>query len=323
MKYKHIVFDIDGTLIDTEYAVLHSLQETIKELSGRKIPCSELRFALGITGTDALKKLEIKDTSYAIELWDKNMRNYTNTIKVFDGIVELLKNLLSLDYKMGIVTSKTREEFTHDFCPFGISHYFKTIICADDTQEHKPNAAPILKYMELSKTDNSKVLYIGDSKYDSKCAENAGIDFALAVWGSHNKHIKADYFFDEVNLEESDLLFLPGGPGHKSYMENEKLLNALKEHDKKGKRIAAICAAPSILGRIGLLKGKKATCFPGFEKYLDGAQVLLAPVRVVTDGNITTSRGMGTSVDLGLEIVKLLISEEKAKELAASTQYAD
>ena len=127
------------------------------------------------------------------------------------------------------------------------------------------------------------------------------------VISAQNIPVKADYFFDEVNLEE----------------ENEKLLNALKEHDKKGKRIAAICAAPSILGRIGLLKGKKATCFPGFEKYLDGAQVLLAPVRVVTDGNITTSRGMGTSVDLGLEIVKLLISEEKAKELAASTQYAD
>ena len=136
-----------------------------------------------------------QDTSYAIELWDKNMRNYTNTVKVFDGITELLKNLLSLDYEMGIVTSKTREEFTHDFCPFGISHYFKTIICADDTQEHNPNAAPILKYVELSKTDHSKVLYIGDSKYDSKCAENAGIDFALAVWGSHNIEICSLIFY--------------------------------------------------------------------------------------------------------------------------------
>ena len=125
MKYKHIVFDIDGTLIDTEYAVLHSLQETIKGLSGREIPCSELRFALGITGTDALKKLEIKDTSYAIELWDKNMRNYTNTIKVFDGIVELLKNLISLDYEIGIVTSKTREEFTHDLSYCSTEEFFE------------------------------------------------------------------------------------------------------------------------------------------------------------------------------------------------------
>ena len=196
MKYKHIVFDIDGTLIDTEYAVLHSLQETIRALSGREIPCSELKFALGVTGIDALQTPDIKDISYATALWDKNMCKYADTIKVFDGITGLLKNLLSLDYKMGIVTSKTREEFTHDFCQFGISHYFKTIICADDTQEHKPNAAPLLKYVELSKTEHRKVLYIGDSKYDSISAENAGIDFALAVWGSHNKHIRADYFLE-------------------------------------------------------------------------------------------------------------------------------
>ena len=73
----------------------------------------------GITGTDALKKLEIKDTSYAIELWDKNMRNYTNTIKVFDGSIELLKNLLSLDYETVSYTHldvyKRQEEMLMEF----------------------------------------------------------------------------------------------------------------------------------------------------------------------------------------------------------------
>ncbi len=194
MKYRHIVFDIDGTLIDTEYAVLRSLQETVRVLSGREIPYSELTFALGITGADALKKLDIKNISYAAELWNKNMRKYADTVKVFDGITELLKNLLRLDCKMGIVTSKTREEFKQDFSHFNISHYFKTIVCADDTQRHKPNAAPLLKYLEISKADCRQTLCIGDSKYDSMCAENAGIDFALAVWGSRQTSIKADYF---------------------------------------------------------------------------------------------------------------------------------
>lgn len=197
MKYKHIVFDIDGTLIDTEYAVLHSLQETVRVLSGREIPCQELEFALGITGMDALKKLDMKNIPHTLELWNKNMGKYTDTIQVFEGIVELLKKLSELNCQMGIVTSKTREELQYDFCQFGISHYFTTIICADDTQEHKPNAAPLLKYMQLSKADCGEVLYIGDSKYDSKCAENTGIDFALAVWGSHSKLIRADYFLDK------------------------------------------------------------------------------------------------------------------------------
>jgi 4-methyl-5(b-hydroxyethyl)-thiazole monophosphate biosynthesis len=95
----------------------------------------------------------------------------------------------------------------------------------------------------------------------------------------------------------------------------------LRYHNEKGGRLAAICAAPSILGRLGLLKGKKAMCFPGFEKYLEGAEVVSAPARVVTDGNITTSRGMGTSIDLGLELVRLIKGENVAASLATLTQY--
>lgn len=156
----------------------------------------------------------------------------------------------------------------------------------------------------------------------------AGIDVVtesitgkLAVKSAQNIVVEADRLFDRDDALNCDVLFLPGGPGHASYMECEPLLACIKERAAKGKRLAAICAAPSIFGRLGLLNGKKAMAFPGYEQYLEGAVIVEAPERVVTDGNITTSRGMGTSIDLGLELVRLMSGEEKADSIAASTQY--
>lgn len=133
--------------------------------------------------------------------------------------------------------------------------------------------------------------------------------------------VQADELLDEYVFEGDELLFLPGGPGHKSYYDCKDLLELLKEYNKKNNRIAAICAAPSILGNFGLLEGKKAMAFPGFETQLTGAVIITAPERVVTDGNITTSRGMGTSLDLGLELVRLIKGEKLAEQLRTSTQY--
>ncbi len=186
MQYKQIVFDIDGTLIDTEYAVLHSLQDTIKITTGRDAKIEELYFALGITGYDALVQLEIPDTTFALDIWDKNMRKYMDSVKVFEGMLDVLKKLEAGGYKVGIVTSKTKEEFEHDFSVFGINDYFETVVCADDTAEHKPNAEPLLKYIELAKCSKEEAIYIGDSVYDKECAHNAGVDFALAGWGAKN-----------------------------------------------------------------------------------------------------------------------------------------
>ena len=86
-----------------------------------------------------------------------------------------------------------------------------------------------------------------------------------------------------------------------------------------GKKLAAICAAPSVLGDLGILKGKKACCYPGFEEHLTGAQVVFD--QVAQDGNVTTSRGMGTAIPFALSLVSQLVSEEKAQELKTGIIY--
>lgn len=140
------------------------------------------------------------------------------------------------------------------------------------------------------------------------------------VTGSHNIKVMADSKIDDVDFEKADLLFLPGGvTGTKNLGECKKLCTELKSFAQKGKRLAAICAAPSILGQLGLLEGKKATCYPGWEDKLSGAEYI--PEKVITDGNISTGKGMGASIDLGLEIVSIFESKEKAQEIGKSIQY--
>ncbi|MGN0299005.1 MAG: DJ-1 family glyoxalase III [Lachnospiraceae bacterium] len=156
----------------------------------------------------------------------------------------------------------------------------------------------------------------------------AGLDVTLVsisgermVIGSHNIKIMADTLFEETDCDQAELLFLPGGmPGTNYLAAHAGVTKALCQFNEEGKRIAAICAAPSVLGQLGLLRGKSATCYPGFGEKLEGA-VYMSRAGVVTDGNITTARGLGYALDLGLEIVELLCGPEKADEIKSQIQY--
>ncbi|CVI73184.1 Chaperone protein YajL [Clostridiales bacterium CHKCI001] len=142
----------------------------------------------------------------------------------------------------------------------------------------------------------------------------------LDVKGAHNIVVKADKMIDDADWEKADLLFLPGGmPGTLNLAACDVLTEQVKQFFDGGKRIAAICAAPSVLGELHILKGKKATCYPGFEDKLLGAEHVTDGV--ITDGTVTTARGMGYAVDLGLELVKLLIGQETSDEIRESIQY--
>ena len=134
MRYHTIIFDIDGTLLDSEYANLHALQDTLLERTGRQMPIESLAFALGLDG------------------------------------------------------------------------YFAAVVCADDTPAHKPDPAPLLECLARLGAGQSEALYVGDSVYDSLCAQRAGVDFALALWGCRGPRPPAAH----LPAAPGDLLRLAG-----------------------------------------------------------------------------------------------------------------
>ncbi len=141
----------------------------------------------------------------------------------------------------------------------------------------------------------------------------------LNVTSSHNVTVKMDRLFEQAD-ENADMLVLPGGmPGTTNLAQHKGLADMINRFNEAGKYIAAICAAPTVYGKMGLLEGKNATCFPGMESDLRGANKLTD--KVVIDGNVITSRGLGTAIDFGLALVALLKGIGTAEELASKIVY--
>lgn len=136
------------------------------------------------------------------------------------------------------------------------------------------------------------------------------------VTSSHSIVVKADELLENTDLTSFDMIVLPGGLKGKENLENcQPLMQQVDSFFESGKYVAAICASPTILGHRGILKGKKACCYGGMEEELTGAKVSYD--KVCVDGNVITSRGMGTSVDFGLQLLAVLTDENTAKAMAA------
>ena len=155
----------------------------------------------------------------------------------------------------------------------------------------------------------------------------AGIDITTIsisdkneVAGAHGITFLADAKKDEVDFSTLDCIVLPGGmPGTTNLGADETVDKVIREFAAGGKLVAAICAAPSVLGQAGILNGKHATSYPGFEPKLTGA--VTSEDSVVQDGNVITSRGMGTAIAFALEIVSYFTDKKTADKLAESIIY--
>lgn len=146
------------------------------------------------------------------------------------------------------------------------------------------------------------------------------ISESYTVHGAHGIDVQADKLFDEAAYDDKDMVVLPGGmPGTLNLGDHSGVKAVLEQFYQKQKWIAAICAAPSVLGKYGMLQGRKATSYPGFEEALVGAEYICDAVAV--DEFIVTSRGMGTAIEFSLKLIEKLLDKDKAEEIKKSIIY--
>ena len=139
------------------------------------------------------------------------------------------------------------------------------------------------------------------------------------VTGAHGMVIKSDIALCDVDEKSGEMFILPGGmPGTSNLDENERVREIMLNAYNDGKFVGAICAAPMVLGKLGILKGKKATSFPGFEEYLEGAE--LVREHAVRDGNVITAIGAGGAMEFGFTLLACF-DKEKSNEVRRSMQY--
>ena len=180
--YKHIIFDIDGTLVDTYQTGLGSLQVTIKEFLNEDVTLKSLEKYFGIPSFQAADMLYPQDPKRFLEVWEEHyiaMRQFSH---FFDGVLEMLEKLKAEGKKLGIVTSRALYELEQDPIMAPIMYYFDVIVTSADSDKYKPDPAPTFAYLAKAGVTAEECLYVGDTVFDAKCATGAGVDFALVAW---------------------------------------------------------------------------------------------------------------------------------------------
>ena len=184
MKKNTILFDFDGTIMDTNGLIINSWQHTFRTIEGSERPEREIIATLGEPLALSMKNL-LPNVSieYAIELYRNYQHgNFSDEISVYQGMVNDIKNLNHMGYKMGIVTSRMTNTTIQGLDKFGLTECFEAIVTCDHTTKHKPDPEPV--YIALDKLSSKpyESLMIGDTKFDILCAKNAGVDSVLVDW---------------------------------------------------------------------------------------------------------------------------------------------
>ena len=179
-----VLFDFDGTLVNTNDVIIASWQHTYKHFRGQEESVEKITACFGepLLITMAREFPEVEPEVSADVYRNFQQENAHLLVKIFPGIVDLLKALREAGYRMGIVTSRTRESALRYMDMFGITEYFEAMVTCDDTTVHKPNPEPIYLGLEKLGITAQEAIMIGDSPFDIKCANNAGVKSVMVDW---------------------------------------------------------------------------------------------------------------------------------------------
>lgn len=202
----YFIFDVDGTLIDTEKMYMLPLHQTLLE-NGYDFSYADVEKLFGITSMDTVRILGVKDPVDIQHKWFAKIKDYTQYAHVYDGIEDVVRKLHEDNsVKTAIATSKVEAEFQRDVIKFGLDKYFDEFVFSTEVKHGKPAPDMILKGIEKLSADPKETVYIGDTKYDLQAAHAAKVKFALAGWRTEKS---ADFKDTDYFLETpADLLKL-------------------------------------------------------------------------------------------------------------------
>lgn len=181
--YKHIIFDFDGTLIDSNYLINKALRETSIKVLGKEITQKKINQVWGKVLVEQMADLDefkVEELCDYYRMYYRKHRDEHTTI--FDGILEMLNDISELGCSMSIVTNKGSSGLDHGLELFNIKHHFEIALSKSDVDKKKPDPEGVFRILEHFNAKKSEVLFIGDSIHDIECGKNAGVDTALVKW---------------------------------------------------------------------------------------------------------------------------------------------
>lgn len=181
--YKYLVFDFDGTLIDSNYLIDLTIRETSKKILGKEIDQEKINKVWGKVLTEQMMDLDPERVDELSEFYSDYYRKHRDEFTtIFDGIKEMLDELINLDCKLAIVTNKGTGGLEHGLEMFQINDYFKMALSKSDVDKKKPHPEGLFRVMNFLGAKPEEVLFIGDSIHDIECGQNAGVDTVLVSW---------------------------------------------------------------------------------------------------------------------------------------------